>query len=300
MAIGIMAALPAVAASAGMICDSPYTIGDELLLPINSDMYVEKEEDSFSLDAVTLKGEIKYDNGNTHPWGKQTNAIKIRWNPVEGAENFQVWVKGGDYKAWTKVKTTRGTSYAYTVTGLDRDTEYSFKVRATVPGYCGPFSSVQKLKTGRMDFDEAGWKAMCRIVYHEVGQCSGSMWDEPIVHVADCVVNQYEAAKYLNDPTWSPYYRRYDSVQSIIYTSGGFMSDRGLAADGATYARVDTRVKLAVYGAVYDKIKIGDIKHDRNVFFWCNRSYCPTGSKVAYTYRIPWGGYFAIWRQYWG
>ncbi len=249
---------------------------------------------------VKLRGEIKYNTGDTHPWGAQTNSMKIRWNAVDNAAYYEVWVMGGQYSKWTKVKKLDADKKAFTVKDLNRDTTYKFKVRAASTSCYGAFSDVQTLRTARMDFDIGGWQAMCRIVYHEVGGVNDPMWNEPIVHVADCIVNQYEAAKYLYDPMWSAYYRNYTSIQNIIYYSGGFMSDWGLAADGATYANTTELVRNAVYGAVYDKVKVDSIPHDRNVYFWCNTYYYPSSYKVAYTYRIPWGGYFAIWREYWG
>ncbi|MGN0634319.1 MAG: fibronectin type III domain-containing protein [Oscillospiraceae bacterium] len=256
-------------------------------------------ENKVVLAKTTLKSETKFSNGNTHPFNYQTSRLKIRWEPVEGAERYQIYVKGGDFKTYTKVKTVLGDKTAYTVKDLKRNTGYKFKVRAIADGVKGEFSDAQFLRTARIDFDAAGWQAMCRIVYHEVGGINDSMWDAPIVHVADCVVNQYEAAKYLNDPLWAPYYRNYNNIQSIIYTSGGFMSDYGLASDGATYAKCTSKVKMAVYGAVYNKVTVSGIKHDKNVFYWCNTGYKPSSSKVAYVYRIPWG-YFNIWREYWG
>ena len=66
-----------------------------------------------------------------------------------------------------------------------------------------------------MDFNKAGWEAMCRIVYHEVGKMSGSEWDKPIVYVADCVANQYVAAKYTKNAMWRSYYARYNNVQDL-------------------------------------------------------------------------------------
>ena len=265
---------------------------------VRSDVVIRRKY--VNVEKVTIRGEIKYDNGNTHPWGAQTNSIKVRWLPVTNAETYEVWVQGGQYKSWTKVKTLKTGQHAYTVKNLKRDTTYKFKVRASASGCYGAYSDVQTLKTGRIDFDEAGWQAMCRIVYHEVGGVNDPMWNEPIVHVADCIVNQYEAAKYLNDPTWAPYYKNYNSVQDIIYKSGGFMSDAGLTADGATYGKTTTIVRNAVYGAVYDKIKVDSIAHDRKIYFWCNTYSYPSSYKVAYVYGIPWGGYFSIWREYWG
>lgn len=294
MAIGIITTGSALAASAGVISEAPaYIESDVLSAEIN-------DEISGGLAAVTLKDETKYNNDNTHPWGSQTDSINVRWSAVEGAERYQIWVKGGQYKSWTKAKTVFADNLAYTVKNLKRDTEYSFKVRAVATGEYGPFSQVQKISTARIDFDEAGWQAICRIVYHEVGKVNDKMWNEPIVHVADCVINRYEAAKYLDDPTWAPHYRRFSTVQGMIYSSGEFMSDWGLAADGASYANVSSKVKNAAYGAIYDKATVDDIEHDRDVTFWCNRWYCPSGSKVAYTYKIPWGGYFVIWNEYWG
>jgi hypothetical protein len=45
---------------------------------------------------------------------------------------------------------------------------------------------------------------------------------------------------------------------------------------------------------------VSGIKHNRSIYYWQNTSYKPSGSKVAYVYPIPWGGYFSIWREYWG
>ncbi len=248
---------------------------------------------------VKMKSESKYDSASTHPYGKQTSCIRLSWKPVENAERYQIYIKGGKYKSWTKYKTVFADVTSYTVKKLSRNTAYQFKVRGIAAGVKGPFSSVQRISTSRIDFDSAGWQAICRIVYHEVGGINDDMWNEPIVHVADCVVNRYEAAKYLDDGLWSPYYRNYNSVQSVIYSSGGFMSDYGLARDGASYANCTKTVKLAVYGALYDKVTIDDIKHDDNIFYWSNSGYKPSGSKVAYSYKIPWG-YFNIWSEYWG
>ena len=163
----------------------------------------------------------------------------------------------------------------------------------------GEFSNTQNLKTARMNFDAAGWEAMCRIVYHEVGQMDSDLWDKPIVYVSDCVVNRYVAAKYGGNNNWSAAYKNYSNIQSIIYNSGGFMSSAGLANDGAVYRRVPTKVKTAVYGAVYDIAAYKNIENDGSVYFWCNRSYYQSDSRIAYTFKIPWG-YFNIWTAYWG
>lgn len=246
---------------------------------------------------VKLVAEAKYNSGETHPFKHQTSQMKIRWNAVEGADSYQLYVKGGKYTAYTKVADTRELSY--TVKGLARIKTYKFKVRAVSGGVKGKFSSVQTLKTARINFDKAGWQAMCRIVYHEVGGINDKMWDAPIVHVADCVVNRFEAAKFLDDPTWAPYYASYKDVQSIIYDSGDFMSDAGLRYDGATYANCTTTVKKGVYGALYSKTMLSGEKPSKKVFFWSNTSYKPNSKKIAYSYKIPWG-YFNVWKEYWG
>ena len=259
-----------------------------------------KTTTSTSLPKLTLNAESRFSTGNTHPFGAQTNKIRISWNKVSNATGYQVSIKGGKYKNWTRFSTLSANASAATFKNLARGTAYQFRVRAVNGSKVGTYSDPQTLSTSRIDFDAAGWKAMCRIVYHEVGKSSDSCWDEPIVHVADCVVNRYEAAKYLNDPLWAPYYKGYNSVQSMIYQSGGFMSDSGLASDGASYGNVTAIVKNAVYGTLYGKANVSGIKHNKNIFYWQNTSYKPTGSKVAYVYPIPWGGYFSIWKEYWG
>ena len=260
--------------------------------------------EGFSADAAAAKlgtpkmiTQVDYGNEFTHPYNKQTNTIKVHWSKVSGASKYELYIKGGKYKSWKKYKTVKNTNC--TVTGLQRTTSYQFRVKAVNGSVASAYSKTQTIKTARMDFNKAGWEAMCRIVYHEVGKMSGSEWDKPIVYVADCVANQYVAAKYTKNAMWRSYYARYHNVQDIIYKSGGFMSSAQLSRDGANYSNVSTRVKKAVHGAVYGKTMVNGIKNDYNVYFWCNRSYKTNSSKIAYSFRIPWG-YFNVWRTYWG
>lgn len=246
---------------------------------------------------VKLESESRYNTGKTHPFNYQTSRLTVRWKAAKGAKKYQVYIKGGKYENFTKIAET--SKLSYTAKKLTRIKTYKFKVRAVSGSTKGAFSDVQTLRTSRIDYDKSGWKAMCRIVFHEVGNINDPMWDAPIVHVADCVVNRYEAAKYLDDPTWAPYYAYYDNVQSMIYNSGDFMSDAGLAYDGATYARCTSTVKKAVYGALYSKVMVSGVKPSKKVFFWSNTSYRPSSRKIAYSYKIPWG-YFNVWKEYWG
>lgn len=250
-----------------------------------------------TLSKPSMVSEKKFESTATHPYNKQTNTLIVNWNKVSNAKNYQLYIKGGKYKNWTAYKTVSGTNC--TVSGLERAKTYSFKVRAVNGKTTSEFSNAQNLKTARMNFDAAGWEAMCRIVYHEVGQMDSDLWDKPIVYVSDCVVNRYVAAKYGGNNNWSAAYKNYSNIQSIIYNSGGFMSSAGLANDGAIYSRVPSKVKTAVYGAVYDIAAYKNIANDGRVYFWCNRSYYQSDSRIAYTFKIPWG-YFNIWTAYWG
>lgn len=268
----------------------------------SADFAAEAESFSVSDQAVApakvkLVSEARFNSGATHPFNHQTSQMNIRWNAVEGADSYQLYVKGGKYAKYTKVADTADLSY--TVKGLARIKTYKFKVRAVSGGVAGKFSAAQTLRTARINFDKAGWQAMCRIVYHEVGGINDKMWDAPIVHVSDCVVNRFEAAKFLDDSTWAPYYASYKNVQSMIYNSGDFMSDAGLARDGATYSNCTRTVKLGVYGALYSKVTLSGEKPSKKVFFWSNTSYKPNSRKIAYSYKIPWG-YFNVWKEYWG
>lgn len=253
--------------------------------------------DTVKLSAPKFAPSRAINTGYTHPFNHQTNQITLHWGAVKGAAKYEIYIYGGKYTKRTLYKTIKGTSC--TVTGLTRANRYSFRLKAVNAAGKSEFSNVQTLSTARMDFDSAGWKAMCRIVYHEVGKINESMWDKPIVYVADCVVNRYEQAKYKNHALWAPFYKKYKNIQSIIYYSGGFMSSSQLAKDGANYSNVSDRVKKAVLGAVYGETLYKGIKNDNTVFYWCNRSYKTTSSNIAYQFRIPWG-YFNIWRSYWG
>ena len=259
----------------------------------------ENLSDDNGFTAPVLSPERTIDSDYTHPYGKQTKSVKLHWNAVSGASRYLVYVKNGQYADWTSVASTPYTDF--TVTSLRRDTEYLFAVRAVDDkGNLSSMSDAMNIKTARMDYSKADWQAMCRIVFHEVGGAAGSFWDRPIVYVADCVTNQYVCAKYTKTGVWAKYYRRYPNIASIIYTSGGFLSDAGLTARGATYSRVSHRVKLAVWGATYGVTTLKGIKNDYNVFYWCNSGSYKSSSKVAYNFRLPWGGYMQIWRRYWG
>ena len=244
-----------------------------------------------------LAKERTYESSYTHPYNNQINTIVLHWNKSAGAKRYQVYVYGGKYRCWTRYCTTTLTSVV--IKKLDRETSYKFKIRAIdSKNKYSSFSPIQTISTARMNYDQAGWEAMCRIVYHEVGRIDDDMWDKPIVYVSDCVANRYVAAKYNDDPLWAPFYRNYNDVQSIIYRSGGFMSDYGLSRDGCNYCNVPTKVKTAVWGAVYGTSAYKGIKNDYDVYYWCNRSYYTSSSKIAYSFKIPWG-YFSIWRDYW-
>ena len=250
-----------------------------------------------SLDKPKLIAEATYESSATHPYNAQTNSIIVRWNKVKNAQKYYVYIKGGKYSGYKRIKTTTATSFK--VTGLQRGTEYSFIIRAVAGSVQSKNSAAQKIRTALIDYDQAGYEAICRIVYHEVGRINDDMWDRPIVYVADCVANRFVAAKYLNDPLWAPYYRNYYDIQSIIYRSGGFMSDYGLTRDGCDYGYVPQKVKLAVWGATYAQPSYKGIENDYTVFYWCNTGYYQSSYKIAYSFRIPWG-YFSIWREFWG
>ena len=247
-----------------------------------------------------MQAEKTYETDYTHPWNKQTNQITVHWNAANNAEKYMVFVFGGQYKAWTEIATT--AALQYTATGLKRDTSYTFMVKAVgADGAVSEYSAPVVIKTARMDYSVAGWQAMCRIVYHEVGGAAGSFWDRPIVYVADCVANQYVCAKYTHQGSWSAYYRRFPNIESIIYQSGGFASSATLSARGANYSNVSRRVKLAVWGATYGVTTYKNIANDYNIFFW-NSSYGPVArsSKLGYSFKSPFGNYVNIWRKFWG
>lgn len=251
------------------------------------------------LTTPVILPEQTYDTDYTHPWNAQTNSITVHWNAVAGAKKYMVFVFGGQFKKWTEVATTGNVQY--TVTGLKRDTAYSFSVKAvSEDGKHSDISAAVSIKTARMDYSAAGWQAMCRIVYHEVGGAAGSFWDKPIVYVADCVTNQYVCAKYTYQGVWPKYYARFSNIESIIYTSGGFASSGTLSARGANYGNVSKRVKLAVWGATYGVTYYNGIANDYNIFYWSSTGYKVNSAKCGYSLKTPFGNYVNIWRQYWG
>lgn len=245
----------------------------------------------------TMLPEKTYDTDYTHPYKAQTNKITVHWEAVQGAVKYLVYVKGGQYSNWTNVASTTAT--AYTVSELNRETSYYFAVKSLDEnGKASELSNQVNIRTARMDYSLEGWQAMCRIVYHEVGGAAGALWDKPIVYVADCVTNQFVCAKYTLKGVWPAYYKKYPDVESMIYKSTGFASEKVLTARGATYPKVTERVKMAVWGATYGVTYYNNIANDYNVFFWNSTKKATTNSKIAYSFKTPWN-YVNIWRQYW-
>lgn len=258
----------------------------------------ETEQKPMAAKPVML-AEQTYETDYTHPWDKQTNQITVHWNASENAVSYKVFVFGGKYGSWTELATTAGLEY--TATGLRRDTSYTFAVKAVDEnGVASDFSAPVVIKTARMDYSVAGWQAMCRIVYHEVGGAAGSFWDRPIVYVADCVTNQYVCAKYTHKGNWTAFYRRFSNIESIIYQSGGFASSATLSARGANYSNVNKRVKLAVWGATYGVTTYKGIANDYNIFFWnSTKKPVANSSKLGYSFKTPFKNYVNIWRKFW-
>lgn len=251
-----------------------------------------------TVTAPVITPEYKYDSAATHPYNKQTNTIVVDWSDVKNAQKYELYIQGGKYTTYTKYKTT--TASSCTVTGLDRCTNYKFKVRSVNGLSKSSFSSVVTIKTARMDYDQRGWEAICKVVTHEVGGMQGDIWDKPIVYAADCIANAYTYAKYTNHPIWTPYFKRYNSIQDVLYKSGGYISEQALTYRGVTYNKVPEKVKLACYGALYCKAAYKGINNNFSIFWWRTTSYKVNSSKVSYSVALPWGGYACFYNQYWG
>ena len=265
---------------------------------ISSDLSASAAAAVKKLSAPKIVPETRYDSAATHPYNKQTNTIIVDWNNVKNAVKYELYIKGGAYSSYTKYKTV--TSSKCTVSGLKLCTNYKFKVRAVNGSVKSAFSPVVTIKTARIDFDQRGWEAICKVVTHEVGGMAGDIWDKPIVYASDCIVNAYYRGKYTNHPIWTPYLKRYTSIQDVLYKSGGYISEQALTNRGVTYSKVPEKVKQAVWGSLYCKAYYKGICNNFSIFWWCNTSTYMTSSKVSYCFKLPWGGYGCFWNQYWG
>ncbi|MGN1134307.1 MAG: fibronectin type III domain-containing protein [Oscillospiraceae bacterium] len=276
-----------------------------LLALITIFLFAVPEIDASAASRVTVAApriynEAKYDSSSTHPYNKQMSELTVKWSTVSGADGYRIYIKGGKYKSWTRLKIFSSRANSYTITGLNRATAYQICVRATKGNTISPLSNIQTFRTSRINYDYDGWKAICRIVYHEVGRANGNIWDKALVYVSDAVVNRFYQAKIVKNPVWANQYRRFSNIQGMIYNSGEFMSSAGLSRDGADYYNVPNKVKRTAYGALYGVNDYKNIANRGDVFFWCNTGYKPSGKNVAYTMPIPWGGYFSVWTSYWG
>lgn len=75
---------------------------------------------------------------------KTDTTVTLKWSKVTGADKYAVYRYDSDTKKYVKVKNVSKTSY--TVTGLDPDTKYSFKVAALVKGKDGKYTAQTKSK----------------------------------------------------------------------------------------------------------------------------------------------------------
>lgn len=70
---------------------------------------------------------------------KTDSSVTLKWSKVEGADKYAVYRYDGGSKKYVKIKNVSKTSY--TVTELDSDTKYSFKVAALVKGKDGKYTA---------------------------------------------------------------------------------------------------------------------------------------------------------------
>lgn len=73
---------------------------------------------------------------------KTDSSVTLKWSKVEGADKYAVYRYDNQSKKYVKAGNTSKTSY--TVTGLDSDTKYSFKVAALVKGKDGKYAAQTK------------------------------------------------------------------------------------------------------------------------------------------------------------
>lgn len=70
---------------------------------------------------------------------KTDSSVTLKWSKVEGADKYAVYQYNSKTKKYVKIKSVSKTSY--TVTGLDSDTKYQFKVAALVKGKDGKYTA---------------------------------------------------------------------------------------------------------------------------------------------------------------
>lgn len=83
---------------------------------------------------------------------KTDTTVTLKWSKVSGADKYAVYRYDGDKKKYVKVKNVSKTTY--TVTGLEPDTKYSFKVAALVKGADGTYAAQTKSKAKSVTTDE--------------------------------------------------------------------------------------------------------------------------------------------------
>lgn len=265
-----------------------------------------------ALSTPKLVAEKLYDvspSNETHPTGKQTSQINVMWKKVSGAKKYEVQVKSSSdsrYKKWKTVKTVTATESAtqhYKVSNLKRITNYKFRVRAVSDKTKSKYSSTQSINTARMNYSTNDFKAVCQIVYHEVGQSSSNRaWDKPIVLVSDAMINTWVGKQYTKDSRFTGYYKWAKSISDIVYDRGHL----GMAWDynarksnrDSVYKKIPKKIKNAVYGALYGKTMVGKVANDYYVAYWCNghtyvrspHTYNITPAGIRYNIRASYNG----------
>lgn len=64
-------------------------------------------------------------------YSSSTNAVRIKWGKVSGANGYRVYRYNTDTKKWVKIKTiTNGNTLEYRDSGLNSGTRYKYKVKA--------------------------------------------------------------------------------------------------------------------------------------------------------------------------
>lgn len=83
--------------------------------------------------------------------GKTKNSVKLKWKQQAGIEKYVIYMYDTDLEEYVKVKTVDGDFNKATISGLKKNTTYSFKIRAYIKSNSkkvyGEYSKVIKVKT---------------------------------------------------------------------------------------------------------------------------------------------------------
>lgn len=224
-------------------------------------------------------------------------SVTVKWNSLSGVDGYRVYMLVNG--SWVTQATLSSSSTSYTVSGLDANTSYSFKVKAYVRNSSGTAiwldasnEYVTATKTSQVEMTtysntydaiRINWEATSIADGYRIYQYINGSW--VTLATVDSSTLTYRISGLSSDTTYS------FKVKAFVRNSSG----TAIWLDASDEYKASTKgmtVKMTTYSSVYDAIRINwdsvDGADGYRVYMYVNGSWVSqaTVSSSTLTYRM--------------